>query len=256
MKYDCHVEVYDPARWQPASKDAGRTCATALELQSFLHARHRRHAVLVQPLAYCGTHGCLVDAVRTIGSNTRAVGTLSRYTDGSEIDALCNVGMRGTRVVMQSPNVFKAVDDIEYLHGILPAHWHIELTGSWSWLAGLGPPLVRLQRIFVAVCPDMWQHPFLAADTARFVWWLEMGNVYLKLLSTEPMRCQRDLCAAQPALDIALTDAADRLLWGSGWPHLSEMALPVALKPAWGSRSNWALKNFDFNAKAVYGFED
>lgn len=256
MKYDCHVEVYDPARWRPVAKTADRLSATALDLKTFLHARHTRHAVVVQALDYSGTHGCLVDAVRTIGTNTRAVGTLSRYTSGSEIDALCHLGMRGTRVVMQNLNVLKALDDIEFLHGVLPVQWHIELTGSWAWLAGLGPRLSRLPRTFVAMCPDMWRHPFMAADTARVLWWLEMGNVYLKLLSTEPIRCQSELNMAQPKLDAALAATADRLLWGSGWPHLPAQSLPVALKPASDSRLNWAFSNFDFNAKAVYGFDD
>lgn len=256
MQYDCHVEVFDPVRWRPAEKDVARACAIAVDLRAFLRTRNTRHAVVVQPLDYCGTHGCLVDAVRTVGANTRAVGTLSRYVDGAEIDALNHVGMRGTRVVMQSPNWDKAIEDIEDLHDALPPLWHIELTGSWRWLAALGPRLARLSPTFVAVCPDIWHIPFAPADTMRFLWWLEMGNVYLKLINTEPMRCQRTLLAAQPELTSALSGTGDRLLWGSGWPNLMPHRLPVTSKPENHLRTVWPPQAFDLNARTVYGFND
>ena len=256
MKYDCHVEVFDPVRWRPAKENMSRGCATAGDLQAFLYTRRTQHAVVVQALDYSGAHGCLLDAVRTMGVNTRAVGTLSSYANSTEIEALSQLGMRGTRVVMQNLNFLKALEDIEHLHAALPPQWHIELTGSWSWLAGLGPPLARLQRIFVAVCPGMWQQPFALSDTSRFLWWLEMGNVYLKLLSREHLNCQRALCLAQPLLASALCGAADRLLWGSGWPYPSARPLPASASLQSDGRLSWSANALDFNARAVYGFND
>ena len=114
----------------------------------------------------------------------------------------------------------------------------------------------RAKACFVAVCPGMWQQPFALSDTSRFLWWLEMGNVYLKLLSREHLNCQRALCLAQPLLASALCGAADRLLWGSGCPYPSARPLPASASLQSDGRLSWSANALDFNARAVYGFND
>ena len=83
-----------------------------------------------------------------------------------------------------------------------------------------------------------------------------MGNVYLKLLSQDPLRCQCALDMAQSELTSALSHVTDRLLWGSGWPHLLMPPDTTKYSSARAARPRWSTTMLDLNARAVDGFDD
>jgi hypothetical protein len=239
MNYDCHVTVFDPARWQPVERRVNAQAATVGDLQAFL-SRRMFNAVVVQSPAYRGMHGCLIDALRTLGPNVRAVAQLCRHTPAEEVRELHSAGARGTRWLVVDECIESAVQELDALHDMLPAQWHIELAGSRSALARLAPVLAHWPRRFVAVADRAWDGPCAHRDAEPLLWWMEMGNLYLKLVLPRPV--------SQPLLAQAIQRAPDRLLWGSGWPD----AGPAGVDPAFASQKMAA--TLDRNARSLYEY--
>lgn len=210
--------------------------------------------MFVQPFAHYGSHGCLLDALHVSGAHARGVGCLSRYMSMSEVEALDRQGVRGTRVVVARRALPELLDDVAALHALLPQHWHIELSGSARCLSQLSPALARYSRKFVGMTTDLWRAPLHADDCERLLWWLEMGNFYLKLVLPAPTVCRDSLAQRQPNLSRGVAGMTDRLLWGSGWPYPSAGRMDtMVLTPEPDLLADWQ-RTLDDNAQALYGF--
>lgn len=254
MRYDCHVEIFDPARWRPAAQSSAEVALPGGALSAFLQQPSAQVPVFVQPFAYCGSHGCLLDALHVTGAHARGVGCLSRYMPVAEVEDLDQRGVRGTRFVVARRALPELLDDVAALHALLPAHWHIELSGSAHCLSQLSPGLARYARKFVGMTTDLWRTPLPSEDCERLLWWLEMGNFYLKLVLPAPAMCRDSLAQRQPELSHGVVGMADRLLWGSGWPCPGARELSTLASPSEPDLlTEWA-QTLDDNAQALYGF--
>ncbi len=263
MKYDCHVEVFDPARWRPLPDraSAATTPGTVADLLSFLQVSRAQGQVLVQPLAYHASHGCLLDAMQRAGPNTRAIAHLSRYMPSAEVAALHHAGVRGTRFVIDGQHLADTLDELAVLDQMMPADWHIELNGSWPCLSRLSTALGRWQRVFVGTATDMWQSPLRGDDAKRLLRWMELGNFYAKLVLPERLMSFEVMAERQPELAALIDGVADRLLWGSGWPNTEASWLRAMARttrhgePMLNRPVDLALM-LDHNAHTVYGFAE
>ncbi len=213
-------------------------------------------AVAVQPLAYGGAHGCLIDALCRTGERTCGVASVSRHSSPEEIEMLDRLGVRGTRLALHANDSIQMLDEVSALHALLPPKWHIELVGEWRCLAKVSSSLARLSRNFVGLCKEFWQTPLGSSDIKKAVWWMEMGNFYMKLVV--PMdEAEKSPSGVNQMLFGLPMDLGDRLLWGSGWPDVStRRGLPTRQ----GLRRDMPKfllnleETLDLNAQALYGF--
>ncbi len=259
MQYDCHVEVFDPVRWchSETPDQPMAIVATVTHLKPFLRASKVRAPVFVQPLAYRGSHGCLLNALQTTGAHARAVGHLSMHVPGVEIEALHRRGVRGTRFVMDEQALLDdLLDDLAAIHQLLPAVWHIELSGPRRQLFKLAAKLAHWNRNFVGVATDMWKEDWCALEAARVLWWMEMGNLYLKLVLPSQTMLAQAVAKLQPSMAKMIPVAADRLLWGSGWPHTASGRVHNLQFDRCHRTPAGFAHTLDANARAVYGFAD
>lgn len=213
-------------------------------------------AVAVQPLAYGGAHGCLIDALARIGERTCGVASVSRYSPPEEIDMLDRLGVCGTRLALHSSDSLQMLDEVSVLHKLLPPKWHIELVGEWRCLAKVSSSLVRCSRNFVGLCKEIWQMPLDSSDFKKAVWWMEMGNFYMKLVMPMNDVAQSPNGFHRMLLDLP-TDLGDRLLWGSGWPNVSPRRALETPKGLPREMPKFLLdleETLDLNAQALYGF--
>lgn len=261
MKYDCHVEVFDPARWRVLTERSSPATrhGTVAQWMSFLQGSRTQGQVLVQPFAYHASHGCLLHAMQRAGPSTRAVAHLSRYMPSTEVDALHRAGVRGTRFVIAGQHVPDALDELAVLHHMMPSDWHIELSGSWQCLSRLSTALGHWGRLFVGTATDMWHAPLRDDDAKRLLRWMELGNFYAKLVLPERLMSLEVVAQRQPALAALIDAVADRLLWGSGWPDIDASWVKAIERtqghgePRLGEPIDLA-PTLDRNARTVYGF--
>lgn len=241
---DCHVHVFDPARFP---LDPGRTYTPGLASLPMLEAHLARlglsRVVLVQPSVHGTDNACLLDALARLEGRGRAVAVIDpQATPDSDIRALKAAGVSALRVNLESRGETRpeAARDA-FLQTAARAAEHGMAVQIYAAL-DLLPHLAGL--IAESAAPTILDH-FAGAKAALglgqpgFAVLLDLlgtGKVWVKLsgqyrASTVPGHADlaplaRALIAARP----------DRLVWASDWPHTGggkERAVrgPLALEP-------------------------
>lgn len=182
--------------------------------------------VLVQP-SFLGTdNGFMLDALRGAGGRLRGVAVVDTDIGPDELAAMAGVGVTGIRL-----NLFGMDDpDLDQpawrtlLERVDALGWHVEVHAQAARLPRLLPALTHaVSRVVVDHFgrPD----PALGMDDPGFAWLLRQadgGRVWVKLAAAY-RNWPIEECAAGAAAQSAraLLDAfgAQRLMWGSDWPH-------------------------------------
>lgn len=223
---DSHVHVFDPVRFAyltPRRFTPGE--ATVTQLLAHMRRLELARVVLVQPSVYGADNACLLDALRVLGARARGVAVLSRHTSAAEIAGLAAAGVRGARlnlVVDQLETPTIALLQLSEIEDRMPANWHVQLHVSQNMLGALAPHMRQSPRTYVL---DHMGLPDVASGTRSKAWTdllqlMQGGRLYVKLsapylLSRQPPP-HEDL---QPFVASLASTRADRLLWGSNWPH-------------------------------------
>jgi predicted TIM-barrel fold metal-dependent hydrolase len=232
---DCHVHIVgDPARF-PMSADRIYTPLLAspdmlLDLQ---HDLHLERVVLIQPSFYGADNGALLDAMKQLGPNrARGVAVVGETASGADLDAMAKAGIRGVRINLETAGELDPAVAARKLQAAIvqcqPRGWHIQLYTRPSVIAALGDMLTK------SSVPLVFDH-FAGAQAASglaqpgfdtVLALVRSGTAYVKI--SAPYRASKMMV---PYSDIAPFAAAlvaanaDRVLWGSDWPHTDSTRL-------------------------------
>lgn len=250
MRYDCHVEVFDPVVESSSHGQCGAS-QSVRKLKNYLVSQKLR-PVLVQPRQYGDVHRCLINAIAALGTDARAVAALTTFSRAKEIDELDRVGVRGTRLTVESIDIPSLLDQIYAIDQTIPSTWHIELLAPWRRVIGLGASLAQINRNFVVHCHLTDFNLQEGADLDRLWWWNDMGNLYIKLLGEFP---QGELIAGRGvfALSRLMERASDRTIWGSGWPSVPLMH--ESMESLRFDGISLYSREFETNARDLYKFD-
>src|ERR1700674_3326449 len=92
---DCHVHVFDPARFPFMARRVYTPPQALVEDLVELHDVLRMdRVVIVQPSVYGADNSCTLDAVRRLGARARAVAVIDKDTSRTEIDDMAAAGAR------------------------------------------------------------------------------------------------------------------------------------------------------------------
>jgi predicted TIM-barrel fold metal-dependent hydrolase len=226
---DCHVHVFDPARFPYASDTpyapAGQELGTPARLAQLLDWHGVRHAVLVGPNSgYGEDNRCLLDTLATAEGRYRGMAVVSEDISRAELATLRAAGVVG--VTLNAAQL-----GLDHYADVGPMLAHLAALGMIAdvqvvddQLVALAPLLERSGvRVHIDHCgrPD----PGAGIDAAGFrelLRWGEAGRAVVKLsgcvkVSREPYP-HADL---QPFVRALLeTFGPDRCVWASDWPFL------------------------------------
>src|SRR5215813_3959138 len=103
---DCHVHVFDPARFPYVAKRVYTPPPALLEDLLALHGALRMdRVVIVQPSVYGVDNACTLDAAKKLGSRARAVAVIDKSTTRTALDDMTAAGVRGIRLNLNTtPN--------------------------------------------------------------------------------------------------------------------------------------------------------
>jgi hypothetical protein len=195
MHCDCHVPV-------PAAAVPDRGAWGSL----------RR--VLVETCGLGTQRQALVRALGSRTANLRAVAWADRHSTGADLQALHALGVRAARLAPAPRRDPGSLLEAEMVCARLPDGWHVEVAGDLADAQRLAGVLSRLGRTVVMEVPAAaWAGP-TPAQLATLRWWLEMGNLHLKLLSDSSKLPAPHGSAPLPGPLIAAFP--DRFLWGRG----------------------------------------
>ena len=231
---DCHVHVFDPARFPYAPlRTYTPGAATVADLLTFERIVGMERVVLVQPSGYGTDNRCLLDGLRQLGLHrARGVAVVDPLgITPAQVDALHAAGVRSLRLNLEvrgehRPDEARAAlrQGLEVAPGV---RWSVQLH------AGLPVIEALAEHIRQARTPIVLDH-FAGLKAERgtaqpgFATLLSLlrddAPLYVKL--SAPYRASRHPQYADLAPFVhALVEAAPhRLLWASDWPHTGSSA--------------------------------
>ena len=228
---DCHVHVFDPARF-PFARDAAyhpvaAEWGSAADLAATLDAAGVERVVLVNPTSgYGEDNACMLDALERLGERARGIARVPLGASSRALDALARRGVVGVRIDVVTAGV-ELVRDREFARfadRLADRDLVLDVqaqAGQWSVVA----PALAQTRVRVVVDHAGRPQPDDGVSAPAFRALLGLartGRVAVKL--SGPMRYSR---RAPPYTDASPFVAAilreftpERLVWGSDWPFL------------------------------------
>jgi D-galactarolactone isomerase len=195
--------------------------------------------VLVQASAASGDQAGMLAALAALGPAARGVAIVAADLPGPELDLLGAQGVCGLRCRLPDPDGVMSWDGAARLAPRAAERgWHLELAfdpAEWPQCEAL---VGALPATFVLTRRGLSGPEGPAtADLGRM---LESGNVWIKL-PADPARAR-----------VLVREAADRCLWGSGWP--CDNGLESRLAPLAELDETTRARILVANPATVYGF--
>lgn len=226
---DSHIHIFDtrfaeePRYIEPFR---GATATDYLHVQRKL-GTHR--VVIIQAKRYDTDNACLLDALAQLGDNARGIAVVSLDIDESTLRDLDSRGVRGLRFSVWNPaDTVMTIDMLEGLaRRIATLGWHVQLHMTGEQIVQNAALLRRLpcSMVFdhmIRLPPrEAMRHPAwsVVQDLLQSgKCWIKLSGPYLNSVIGGPDYPE----AAAVAAELARC-APERLVWGSDWPHVTEL---------------------------------
>ena len=225
---DCHTHIFADPRQFPYSP--GRTYTPEMALPEEMSALHRAlhidRVVIVTPSVYGTDNSATLFGMKARGVNARGVAVIDKETREEDIEAMAEAGTRGVRLNLVSAG---QIDPVVARRRFLVAaeriksrHWHIQIYATLGLVSGLkdavrdSPTPVVFDHFGGAQAALGVQQPGFA-DLVELV---QSGKAYVKLSGAYRSSKQApDYADVVPLAKALIAANADRILWGTDWPH-------------------------------------
>ena len=231
---DCHTHIFGDPREFPWF--AGRTytpeSASVAEMLALHRALHMDRVVIVNPSVYGTDNSCTLDAMKQFGSRARSIVVIDDKTPATQLEEMQHAGVRGIRLNFENfgqtnPDVARKAfqSAVERVAG---RKWHVQIYTRLAVIESLR------NEIMAAPVPVVFDHfagakASLGTAQAGFDTVLDLvhsGKAYVKISgayrSSDKAPDYPDIAPLAKALIAA---NAERIVWGSDWPHPTGAAL-------------------------------
>jgi predicted TIM-barrel fold metal-dependent hydrolase len=232
---DCHTHIHgDPEKFPFF---AGRVYTPELaspEEMSTLHkALHIERVVIVTPSVYGPDNSATLFGIMARGATARGVAVIDDKTPESDLDAMNKQGFRGIRLNLATggvndpsvgrPRFSTAVDRVK------ARGWHVQLFTNLAMISAI-KDLVAASPV-----PVVFDHfggalAELGVDQPGFADLLELvksGKAYVKISGAyRASKLGPDYADAAPLARALIAANADRIIWGTDWPHPDSVTPP------------------------------
>jgi D-galactarolactone isomerase len=264
---DCHHHIYDPRFAYNPKAVLKPPFATVSDYKALQKKLGISRNVMVQPSTYGTDNSCVLDVLKQLGENCRAVCVVNSKVTDAELKTLNAAGVRGLRIQFGLGNPVSAEEVMPLAKRIAPMGWHIQCNM---------PPeqLVQMESLLLSLpVPVIIDHLGRAVDSKgpQFVTvrklldsghgWVKLSGAYLYGGGTPP-----HYAGASEAARAYLKAAPERCVWGSDWPHpdatktLNPVAMPddvvlLNLLAEWAPDEKLRHRILVENPERFYGFD-
>ena len=236
LQWDCHFHVFDSARYRLAPDCAYAPGDAPLSaFRAICDARGVSRGVLVHPSVYGADHSSFEDTLAANNDWLRGVAVVypdESITSDTRIERWHALGARGTRINRLFPSA--PADVVRVVDRVRPLGWHVQV------LLDIVDDFNVVRQIVdrgVPVVIDHFGHHAVDSlfESPRFgdlLALLREGRVWVKL--SAPYRLDAGPAPWSQALRLAdalIGANAERLVWGSDWPHPPNHKLPFDPPP-------------------------
>src|ERR1700733_9648064 len=232
---DTHTHIHgDPAKFPFF---AGRVYtpepASPEEMAALHKALHIQRVVIVTPSVYGTDNSATLYGMKARGNDARGVAVIDDKTTESELDALGKAGIRGIRINLATngvsdPNIGRMRLE-KAIERMKSRGWHIQVYAD--------TPVVSAVKDLVAAAPmpvvfdhfggaqaDLGLEQPGFADLLALV---KSGKAYAKISGAYRVsKLAPDYPDAAPLARALIAANADRIIWGTDWPHPNSTTPP------------------------------
>jgi len=233
---DCHVHIFDPANFPYTAKRVYTPPPALISDLLDLHKALRMdRVVIVQPSVYAADNACTLDAVKKLGARARGVAVIDKNTSQTEIDDMNGVGVRGIRLNLNTTPGGEVDADgskrtldmaVKQLEG---RKWHIQFYTR--------PPVIAALKAHIEQLPFPVVFDHFGGEQAALgvgqpgfsdlVELVKSGKAYVKISGAyRASKLGPDYPDAAPLAQALIAANADRIVWGTDWPHPDSVTPP------------------------------
>ena len=226
---DCHTHIFgDPRQFPywPGRVYTPQELALPEEMSALHRALHIDRVVIVTPSIYGPDNSTTLFGMKARGAQARGVAVIDDKTRESDLDAMAAAGIRGIRLNLVTshqldPDVarrkFRMATD-----RMKSRHWHVQIYGTLAVVSGIK------EEVRDSPVPAVFDH-FGGAQAALgleqpgfadLVDLVRSGKAYVKISAAYRSSKQApDYADVAPFARALIAVNADRILWGTDWPH-------------------------------------
>ena len=224
---DCHTHIFgDPWKF-PLWLGRAYTPETASpeEMAALHRALHIERVVIVNPSIYGTDNSATLFGIRSRGANARGVAVIDDKTSDSDLDAMRRGGIRAIRInLTNAGQTDPAIARQRFqaaLRRVQHRDWHIEMYTTLPVISGI-KDLVQASRVAAVFDHFGGAQAALGVDQPGFkdlVALLQSGKAYVKVSGAYRASTRPDYADVKPLAQALIAANADRIIWGSDWPH-------------------------------------
>jgi predicted TIM-barrel fold metal-dependent hydrolase len=225
---DAHFHVFEPGYRHVAKPLYTFPDATLDQYRRMAQVLGLERMVLVQPTYYGTDNRLTLDVLSRMGPSCRAVVQIEEDLPDAELDRYHERGVRAIRLDLFARAAWPIEDLAAYIRRMAsratPRGWHVQFYSPGTVVRDLLPFLAGFEDRFVI---DHMGYMLEAdgltdADFDRLLGLLEQGNCWIKLSGAYRIAKSEPLSSVEPLGRALVAARADRLIWGSDWPHLPD----------------------------------
>jgi predicted TIM-barrel fold metal-dependent hydrolase len=230
LSCDTHAHILGPIAkfaYSPARVYTPPDCLLS-DYQKMLVTLGVERAVLVQPSVYGSDNTVILEALRVAGSAFRGVAVVDDHISDTELAQLNTAGVRGVRVNIvdvkdRKPGTLPMAELTALAKRIAPMGWHMEFLMHCDEFPDMDrtfadfPVNIVLGHLGYMKCDKGLNDPGFQALLRL----MQAGKAWVKFTGPYRISTQAMPHADTNAYAHALIAAnAQRVLWGSDWPHV------------------------------------
>jgi predicted TIM-barrel fold metal-dependent hydrolase len=278
---DCHTHIFGEPERFPFFAGRVYTPETALpdEMAALHRSLHIARVVIVTPSVYGTDNAATLYGIKARGADARGVAVIDENTPESELDAMHGAGVRGIRINLATAGVNDPALARARLQAAIDRvkrrDWHVQIYAELKVIAALK------EQCAASPVPLVFDHfagarAALGPDQPGFTDVLDLvrsGKVYVKISGAyRASKAAPDYGDVAPLARALIAANADRIVWGTDWPHPDAVTAPgkkptdvtpllpiddgrlLNLLPTWAPDATVRDKILVANPARLYGF--
>jgi predicted TIM-barrel fold metal-dependent hydrolase len=232
---DCHTHIHgDPEKFPFFAGRVYTPEPASPEEMSALHkSLHIERVVIVTPSVYGTDNSATLFGMKARGATARGVAVIDEKTPESDLDSMSQAGIRGIRLNLATggvndPNVgrprFQAA-----VERVKNRNWHIQLFTSLAMVSAV-KDLVEASPVPVVFDHFGGAQAEFGVDQPGFsdlLTLVKSGKAYVKISGAyRASKLAPDYPDAAPLARALIAANAERIVWGTDWPHPNSVTPP------------------------------
>jgi predicted TIM-barrel fold metal-dependent hydrolase len=225
---DTHTHIFgDPVKF-PFWSGRVYTPESALpaEMAALHRALHLQRVVIVTPSIYGTDNSATIYGMKAYGKGARGVAVIGDKTSEADLDSMARAGFKGIRINLttagQDNGALARTRFQAAVERVKSRHWHIQMYVSPAVIAAIK------DLVMSSPVPVVFDH-FGGIDTAHgltqpgfpdLIELVRSGKAYVKISGAYRASMKApDYPDLAPFAKALISANADRIVWGTDWPH-------------------------------------